>query len=55
MSLDLSSLPAPAVVQVLDYEAVLAGLRADLIARHPAAAEVLAKCRPVAPPRLSTR
>jgi len=42
MSLDLSSLPAPAVVQVLDYEAVLAGLRADLIARHPAAAEVLA-------------
>lgn len=41
MSLDLKSLPAPAVVETLDYEAILGGLRADLLARYPAAAEVL--------------
>lgn len=41
MSLDLKSLPAPAVVETLDYEAILDGLRADLLTRYPAAAEVL--------------
>lgn len=42
MSIDLSTLPAPAVVETLDYESYLAGLRADLLARHPEAASVLA-------------
>lgn len=39
--IDLNALPAPAVVQTLDYEAVLSGLRADLLARYPALREVL--------------
>ncbi len=42
MSIDLSTLPAPAVVETLDYESYLASLRADLLARHPEAASVLA-------------
>ncbi len=42
MSLDLSTLPTPAVVETLDYEAVLSALRADLLARHPDVASVLA-------------
>lgn len=41
MSLDLKTLPRPAVVEVLDYEQILDGLRADLLARYPEAAEVL--------------
>ena len=39
---DLSALPPPAVIEQLDYEAILAAHRADLIARHPEAAEVIA-------------
>lgn len=39
--LDLSALPLPAVVETLDYEAVLAGLRADLLRLYPPAAEVI--------------
>ena len=42
MSLDLSTLPAPAVVETLDYESILAALRADLLARHPEVASVFA-------------
>lgn len=39
--IDMSKLPAPTVVQPLDYETILAGMRADLVAAYPAAAEVL--------------
>lgn len=39
--IDLSRLPAPAVVEALDYEAILAALKADLIARAPQLAPVL--------------
>lgn len=39
---DLATLPAPNVVEPLDYEAILAAHRADLLARHPAAASVIA-------------
>lgn len=35
-SIDLSSLPAPAVVEQLDYEVILAAMLADLQARDPA-------------------
>lgn len=41
MTLDITSLPQPAVVESLDYERILADLRADFLARHPAAADVL--------------
>lgn len=40
--IDLSRLPAPAVVETLDYEAILAALKADLTARAPELAPVLA-------------
>lgn len=40
-SQDLSSLPAPNVVEALDFESINAAHRADLIARHPSAAAVL--------------
>lgn len=39
--IDLSQLPAPQVIEALDYESVLAELKADLLARYPAAAAVL--------------
>lgn len=39
---DLSALPAPNVVEPLDFEAILSAHRADLLARHPQAAAVLA-------------
>lgn len=39
--IDLSSLPAPAVVAELDYETILADLRADLLTRAPTLAEAL--------------
>lgn len=39
--IDLSQLPAPEVIETLDYESILAELKADLAARHPAAAAVL--------------
>lgn len=41
MSLDLSSLPQPAVVETLDYETVLDSVRADLVRLYPEAVEVL--------------
>lgn len=40
--IDLAQLPAPSVVEPLDFEAILAAHRADLLARHPDAADVLA-------------
>lgn len=40
--IDLARLPAPAVVETLDYEAILASLKADLTARAPELAPVLA-------------
>jgi len=40
--IDLASLPAPAVVQTLTFEAVLSDLRADLVRLHPPAEAVLA-------------
>ena len=38
---DLAALPDPAIVEVLDFETVLAAMRADLLRRYPAAADVL--------------
>ena len=38
---DLAQLPAPNVVEPLDFETILAAARADLVARYPAAAEVI--------------
>ena len=38
---DLTTLPAPQVVEPLDFEAINAAHRAELLARHPDAAEVL--------------
>lgn len=34
-AIDLSSLPVPEVVETLDYEAILASLKADFLARYP--------------------
>ena len=34
-AIDLSRLPAPTVVEAIDYEMVLAALKADLVARWP--------------------
>lgn len=41
-AIDLSQLPAPAVVERLDFETILAEMRAELIRRAPALAPVLA-------------
>ncbi len=38
---DLSTLPAPGVIEELDFELLLADLRADLLQRYPEAADVL--------------
>lgn len=40
--IDMSKLPAPAVVVVPDFEAILLQLKADMIAAYPACADVLA-------------
>lgn len=40
-NLDFSALPRPAVVESIDFETVLAGLRADLLRLYPPAAEVI--------------
>jgi phage-related baseplate assembly protein len=40
--IDLSRLPAPLVIEALDYEAILAAMKADLAARAPELAAVLA-------------
>lgn len=39
--IDLSAVTAPQVVEPLVYETVLAGIKAELLARYPAAADVL--------------
>lgn len=39
--IDLSMLPAPTIIEVLDYETLLAARRADLVERYPAAADVI--------------
>ena len=41
MSIDLSQLPAPTVVETLDFEAVLAALKAAVVVRAPDLEEVL--------------
>ncbi|WP_234085314.1 baseplate J/gp47 family protein [Azonexus sp. R2A61] len=41
MTVDLSSLPAPDVVETLVFEAIVAEIKADFIARYPAGADVL--------------
>lgn len=38
----MSTLPAPSVVEPLDFEAINAAHQSDLLARHPAAADVIA-------------
>ena len=44
----LDALPPPGVVETLDFERILDAHRADLLARHPEAAEVLAlECEPL--------
>lgn len=43
MSVDLALLPAPTVVEALDFEAVLADLQADLVARYPECADMLGR------------
>lgn len=40
-TVDLSTLPAPSVVEELDFEVLLAELRAELLQRYPDAADVL--------------
>ncbi|RZJ62938.1 MAG: baseplate J protein [Acidovorax sp.] len=40
-TLDLAALPLPAVVETIDFEVVLASLRADLLRLYPAAADVI--------------
>ena len=40
-AIDLSMLPAPTIIEALDYETLLATRRADLVARYPAAADVI--------------
>lgn len=39
---DLTALPPPDVIEPLDFEQLYAALRADLVGRHPASAEVVA-------------
>ena len=39
--LDTSALPSPVVVEVLDFEAIVAAIKADLLVRYPEAATVL--------------
>ncbi|KPU83533.1 baseplate assembly protein [Marinosulfonomonas sp. PRT-SC04] len=40
-AINLADLPAPDVVETLDYESILADLKADLVMRHPDLAEAL--------------
>ena len=39
--LDTSALPSPSVVEVLDFEGIVAAIKADLLVRYPEAATVL--------------
>lgn len=41
MAIDLSLLPAPAVIEALGFEPILADYKADFVARYPAAAAVI--------------
>lgn len=41
MTVDLSTLPAPEVIESLVFETIVAEIKADVIARYPAAAEVI--------------
>lgn len=41
MTVDLASLAAPAVIEEPDFEAILAECKADFVARHPVAADVI--------------
>jgi len=41
MIVDLSSLPAPEVVEALSFEAIVADTKADFLARHPESADVI--------------
>lgn len=41
MAIDLSLLPAPAVIEAVGFEAILADYKADFVARYPAAAAVI--------------
>lgn len=41
MTVDLASLPAPEVIEALAFETIVAEIKADLVARHPAAADVI--------------
>lgn len=41
MTVDLSTLPAPEVIESLVFETIVAEIKADMIARYPAAAEVI--------------
>ena len=41
MTVDLSTLPAPEVVETLVFEAIVADIKADYIARYPAGADVI--------------
>lgn len=41
MTIDLSSLPPPAVIAEPSFESILAEIKADFVARHPAAAAVI--------------
>ena len=40
-TIDTQQLPSPAVVELLDFEAIVSAIKADLLARYPAAADVL--------------
>ena len=39
--IDLSQVPAPAAVETLDFDVLLAEIKADLIARYPDVSDVL--------------
>lgn len=41
MTVDLSSLPAPEVIETIVFEAIVAEIKADLVARYPAIADVI--------------
>lgn len=41
MTVDLSTLPAPEVVETLVFEAIVADIKADYIARYSAGADVI--------------
>ena len=40
-TIDFSSIPAPEIIETLDYESILAAMLADLQARDPSYTEIL--------------